>query len=96
MNGSEKITPLIIRKSAKPRCFKDNYVQVDTTITIWRALSVALDHNNSESDEDESEKLTPITLTQAKEPLNKLRNFQNHVDVDVFQASFILQKSRLD
>ncbi|GFR10962.1 hypothetical protein TNCT_35741 [Trichonephila clavata] len=46
----------------------DDYVQVDTDITEWGTLSdaeiVALDHNNTESD-DKSE-LTPITLTEAK------------------------------
>ncbi|GFS53015.1 hypothetical protein TNCV_331381 [Trichonephila clavipes] len=40
----------------------DDYVLVDTDITVWGALSdaeiVALDHNNTESDEDESEELT--------------------------------------
>ncbi|GFU22737.1 hypothetical protein TNCV_763121 [Trichonephila clavipes] len=36
----------------------DDYMLVDTDITVWGALSdaeiVALDHNNTESDEDES------------------------------------------
>ncbi|GFV58015.1 uncharacterized protein TNCV_2573111 [Trichonephila clavipes] len=124
MDGSEKITPLVIGKSAKPRCFKginyfptkyrsnekvwmptelfnecqasprriwlmwtihsvnlmlnqalpeqdltfDDYV--DTDIAVWRALSdaeiMALDHNNTESDEDESEELTPLTLSELK------------------------------
>ncbi|GFX14941.1 uncharacterized protein TNCV_1486821 [Trichonephila clavipes] len=45
----------------------DDYVLVDTDIAVWVALSdaeiVALDHNNTESDEDESEELTPITLS---------------------------------
>ncbi|GFY08539.1 uncharacterized protein TNCV_809721 [Trichonephila clavipes] len=47
------------------------------------AKIVALDHNNTESDEDESEEL------------HKLRNFflQNHVDVDILQASFVEEKS---
>ncbi|GFV31768.1 hypothetical protein TNCV_2098271 [Trichonephila clavipes] len=57
----------------------DDYVLVDTYIAVWGALSdaeiVALDHNNTESDEDESEELTPVTLSEAKESLNKLRNF---------------------
>ncbi|GFW08040.1 uncharacterized protein TNCV_2978091 [Trichonephila clavipes] len=121
MDGSEKITPLVIGKSAKPRCFKginsfptkyrsnkkawmttelfneccfkksgfpspnlvdvndtltefnaepspweslpeqdltfDDLVLVDTDIAVWGALFdaeiVALDHNNTESDEDE-------------------------------------------
>ncbi|GFW10871.1 hypothetical protein TNCV_3869561 [Trichonephila clavipes] len=117
MDGSEKITPLVIGKSAKPRCFKalimidkawraatihscfkksgfpspnlvdvddtliefnaepslwealpepdgrepdltfDDYVLVVTYIVVWGALSdaeiMALDHNNTESDEDE-------------------------------------------
>ncbi|GFV83149.1 uncharacterized protein TNCV_1898761 [Trichonephila clavipes] len=145
MDGSKKITPLIIGKSAKPRCFKginsfpinyrsnkkawmttelfnewlgtvtpltihscfkksdfplpnlvdvedtltefnaepslwealpeqdltfDDYVLVDTDNAVWGALSdaeiVVLDHNNTESDEDESEELTPVTLSEAK------------------------------
>ncbi|GFX77811.1 hypothetical protein TNCV_1107281 [Trichonephila clavipes] len=92
MDGSEKIAPLVIGKSAKPRCFKginsfptkyrsnkkacssitrsDDYVLVDTDIAEWGALSdaeiVTLDHNNTESDEDESEELTPVTLSEAK------------------------------
>ncbi|GFX07528.1 hypothetical protein TNCV_5092401 [Trichonephila clavipes] len=105
MDGSEKITPLVIGKSAKPRCFKDvlksqastrriwlmwtthslnlmlnqalpeqdltfdDYVLVDTDINVWGALYdseiVALDHNNTESDEDESEELTPVTLVRS-------------------------------
>ncbi|GFU61314.1 tigger transposable element-derived protein 6 [Trichonephila clavipes] len=179
MDGSEKITPLVIGKSAKPRCFKginsfptkyhsdkkawmttelfnewlislnsdmkrekrhillfldncfpspnlvdvddtltefnaepslwealpeqdltfDDYVLIDTDIAAWGALSdaeiVALDYNNTESDEDESEELTPVTLSEAKVSLNKLRNFfiQNHVDADILQASFVLEKS---
>ncbi|GFW63468.1 uncharacterized protein TNCV_401341 [Trichonephila clavipes] len=132
MDGSEKITPLVIGKSAKPWCFKginsfpakyrsnkkawvtnelfneclidvddtltefnaelslwealpeqdltfDDYVLVDTDIAAWGALSdaeiVALDHNNTESDEGDSEELTPVTLSEAKVSLNKLRNF---------------------
>ncbi|GFX12719.1 hypothetical protein TNCV_3436931 [Trichonephila clavipes] len=55
-------TPLTIHS-----CFKKldvvDYVLVDTDIAVWGALSdakiVALDHNNTESDEDESEELTP-------------------------------------
>ncbi|GFW23476.1 uncharacterized protein TNCV_3805731 [Trichonephila clavipes] len=45
--------------------------------------------------EDESEELTPVTLSEAKVSLNKLRNFslQNHVDADILQASFVLEKS---
>ncbi|GFT94372.1 tigger transposable element-derived protein 6 [Trichonephila clavipes] len=163
MVGSEKITPLVIGKSAKPRCFKgkisfstkypsnkkawmttelfneccfkqsgiplpnlvdvddtvnefnaepslwealpeqdltfDDYVLVDTDIAAWGALSdaeiVALDHNNTESGEDESQELTPVTLSGAKVLLNKLRNFflPNHVDADILQASFFLEKS---
>ncbi|GFS96812.1 tigger transposable element-derived protein 4 [Trichonephila clavipes] len=77
MDGSEKITPLAIGKSAKPRCFKalleqdltfDDYLLVDTDIAVWGALSdaeiVALDHNNTESDEDDSEELTPVTVSE--------------------------------
>ncbi|GFW03157.1 tigger transposable element-derived protein 6 [Trichonephila clavipes] len=76
----------------------DDYVVVDTDIAVWGALSdaeiVALEHNNTESDEDESEELTPVTLSEAKVSLNKLRNFflQNHVDADILQASFVLEK----
>ncbi|GFW17038.1 uncharacterized protein TNCV_2761621 [Trichonephila clavipes] len=53
------------------------------------------DHNNTESDEDESEELTPVTLSEAKVSLNTLRNFplQNYVDVDILQASFVLEES---
>ncbi|GFS93389.1 hypothetical protein TNCV_2627821 [Trichonephila clavipes] len=44
-------------------------VLVDTDIAVWGALSnaeiVALDHNNTESDEDESEELTPVTLVRS-------------------------------
>ncbi|GFY05198.1 hypothetical protein TNCV_2206441 [Trichonephila clavipes] len=47
----------------------DDYVLVDTDIAVWGALSdaeiVTLDHNNTESDEDESEELTPVTLSEA-------------------------------
>ncbi|GFT98643.1 tigger transposable element-derived protein 6 [Trichonephila clavipes] len=77
----------------------DDYVLVDTDIAVWGALSdaeiVTLDNNNTESDEDESEELTPVTLSEAKESLNKLRNFsfQNHADADILQASFVLEKS---
>ncbi|GFS79938.1 tigger transposable element-derived protein 6 [Trichonephila clavipes] len=77
----------------------DDYVLVDMDITVWGALSdteiVALDHNNTESDEDESEELTPVSLSEAKVSLNKLRNFflQNHVDADISKASFVLEKS---
>ncbi|GFW73169.1 hypothetical protein TNCV_483951 [Trichonephila clavipes] len=68
-------------------------------IAVWGALSgtkiEALDHNNTESDEDESEELTPVILSETKVTLNKLRNFfrQNHVDADILQASFVLEKS---
>ncbi|GFU91762.1 hypothetical protein TNCV_1672641 [Trichonephila clavipes] len=45
----------------------DDYVLLDTDIAVWGALSDAeigaLDHNNTESDEDESEELTPVTLS---------------------------------
>ncbi|GFS50681.1 tigger transposable element-derived protein 6 [Trichonephila clavipes] len=77
----------------------DDYVLVDTDIAVWGALSdaeiVALDHNNTESDEDESEELIPVTLSEAEVSLNKLRNFplQNHFDADILQASFVLEKS---
>ncbi|GFW09012.1 tigger transposable element-derived protein 6 [Trichonephila clavipes] len=57
----------------------DGYVLVDMGIAVWGALSdaeiVALDHNNTESDEDESEELTLVSLSEAKVSLNKLRNF---------------------
>ncbi|GFV43901.1 uncharacterized protein TNCV_1530751 [Trichonephila clavipes] len=65
-----------------------DYMLVDTDIALWGALSdaeiVTSDHNNTESDE-ESEELTPVTLSEAKMSLNKLRNFslQNHVDADI-------------
>ncbi|GFU70217.1 hypothetical protein TNCV_5058091 [Trichonephila clavipes] len=56
---------------------------------------VALDHNNTESDEDESEELTPVTLSEAKVSLNTPHNFflQNHVDAVILQTSFVLEKS---
>ncbi|GFT50281.1 tigger transposable element-derived protein 6 [Trichonephila clavipes] len=77
----------------------DDYVLVDMDIAVWGALSdaeiMALDHNNTESDEEESEKVTPVSLSEAKVSLNKLRNFylQNHVDADILQTSFVLEKS---
>ncbi|GFV92772.1 tigger transposable element-derived protein 6 [Trichonephila clavipes] len=53
----------------------DDYVLVDTHIAVWGNLSdaeiVALDHNNTESDEDESEEMTPVTLSEAKVSLTK-------------------------
>ncbi|GFV87457.1 hypothetical protein TNCV_4034291 [Trichonephila clavipes] len=76
----------------------DDYVLVDTDNAVWAALSdteiVVLDYNNTESDEDESEEWTPVSLSEAKVSLNKLRNFflQNHVDADILQASFVLEK----
>ncbi|GFW09361.1 uncharacterized protein TNCV_2066201 [Trichonephila clavipes] len=46
----------------------DDYVLVVTDIA-WGAVSdaeiAALDHNNTESDEEESEELTPVTLSEA-------------------------------
>ncbi|GFV19401.1 tigger transposable element-derived protein 6 [Trichonephila clavipes] len=75
----------------------DDYVLVDADIAVWGALSdaeiVALDHNNTENDEEEWEELTPVTLSEAKLSVNKLRNFslQNHVDADILQASFVLE-----
>ncbi|GFV98157.1 tigger transposable element-derived protein 6 [Trichonephila clavipes] len=77
----------------------DDYVLADMDIAVWGALFdteiVALDHNNTESDEDESEELTPVTLSEAQVSLNKLRNFslQNHVYADILQASFVLKNS---
>ncbi|GFT75934.1 tigger transposable element-derived protein 6 [Trichonephila clavipes] len=77
----------------------DNYVLVGTDIAVWEAQStaeiVALDHNNAESDEDESEELITVTLSEAKLSLNKLRNFflQNHDDADILQLSFVQEKS---
>ncbi|GFS80276.1 hypothetical protein TNCV_3447331 [Trichonephila clavipes] len=48
----------------------DDYVLVDTDIAVWGALTdaeiVALEHNNTENDEEESEELTPVTLPEAK------------------------------
>ncbi|GFX91048.1 hypothetical protein TNCV_5106781 [Trichonephila clavipes] len=76
----------------------DGYLLVDTDIAVRGALSdaeiVALDHNNIEIDEDESEELTPVTLSEAKVSLNKLHNFslQNHVAAVILQASFVLEK----
>ncbi|GFR00283.1 hypothetical protein TNCT_576051 [Trichonephila clavata] len=60
----------------------DDYVLVDTDIAVWGALSdaeiVALDHNNTESDEDESEELTPVT--QIKSSLIKTKvQYPTHV-----------------
>ncbi|GFS90085.1 hypothetical protein TNCV_507711 [Trichonephila clavipes] len=47
----------------------DDYVLVDTDVAVWGVLSDAeigaLDLNNTESDEDESEELTPVTLSEA-------------------------------
>ncbi|GFT96852.1 hypothetical protein TNCV_2123171 [Trichonephila clavipes] len=44
----------------------DDYKLVDTDIAVWGALFdveiVALDHNNTESDEDELEELTLATV----------------------------------
>ncbi|GFW21253.1 hypothetical protein TNCV_3774641 [Trichonephila clavipes] len=77
----------------------DDYVLVDTDIAVWGDLCDAeigaLDHNNTESDENESEELTPVTLSEAKVSPYKVRNFflQNHVDADILQASIILEKS---
>ncbi|GFU97308.1 uncharacterized protein TNCV_3889231 [Trichonephila clavipes] len=86
-------------KEYEPHLTFDDYVLVDTDIAVWGALSdaeiVALDHNNTESDEDESEELTPVTLSEANVSLKKRRNFflQNHVDADILQASVVLEKS---
>ncbi|GFU92014.1 hypothetical protein TNCV_4224681 [Trichonephila clavipes] len=48
----------------------DDYVLVDTNIAVWGALSdaeiVASDHSNTESDQDESDELNPVTLSEAK------------------------------
>ncbi|GFU96942.1 DUF5641 domain-containing protein [Trichonephila clavipes] len=88
-----------VQNKSSSRTRFDDYVLVDTDIAVWGALSdaeiVALDHNNTESDEDESEELIPVTLSEAKVSLNKLRNFslENHVDADILQASFVLEKS---
>ncbi|GFX45202.1 tigger transposable element-derived protein 6 [Trichonephila clavipes] len=77
----------------------NDYVLVETDIAVLGALSdteiVALDHDNTESDEDESEESTPVTLSKAKVSLSKLHNFflQNHVDAGILQASFVLEKS---
>ncbi|GFV35521.1 hypothetical protein TNCV_3205521 [Trichonephila clavipes] len=47
----------------------DDCAQVDTDIAVRRTLFdaeiVALDHNNTLSQEDESEELTPINMTKA-------------------------------
>ncbi|GFV09557.1 uncharacterized protein TNCV_3159541 [Trichonephila clavipes] len=83
-------TPLTIH-----RCFKKSGFPSPNLGALSGAKIVALDHNNTESDEDESEELTPVTLSETKVSLNKLRNFfrQNHVDADILQASFVLEKS---
>ncbi|GFU60798.1 hypothetical protein TNCV_3983681 [Trichonephila clavipes] len=54
-------------------------------LALSDAEIVALEHNNTENDEDESEELTPVTLSEAKVSVNKLRNFflQDHVDADI-------------
>ncbi|GFT93234.1 hypothetical protein TNCV_2220001 [Trichonephila clavipes] len=76
----------------------DDYVLVVTYIAVWGALSdadiVALDYNNTENYEDESEELTSVTLSEAKVSLNTLHNFflQNHVDAVILQTSFVLEK----
>ncbi|GFV66934.1 hypothetical protein TNCV_162211 [Trichonephila clavipes] len=55
----------------------EDYVLADTDSAVWGALSdaeiVALDHNNTESDEGDSEELNPVALSEAKVSLNKLR-----------------------
>ncbi|GFX38260.1 hypothetical protein TNCV_3838561 [Trichonephila clavipes] len=64
-------------------------------LTFDDYVLVGTDHNNTESDENEWEELTLVTPSEAKVSLNKLRNFflQNHVDADILQASFVLEKS---
>ncbi|GFT66682.1 hypothetical protein TNCV_1961411 [Trichonephila clavipes] len=61
----------------------DDYVLVDTDIAVWGALSeaeiVALDHNNTESDENESEELTLVTLSEAKVSLKNYTTFSFNV-----------------
>ncbi|GFT42589.1 transmembrane protein 39A [Trichonephila clavipes] len=87
------------RVSTEQDLMFDDYVLVDMDIAVWGALSdaeiAALDHNNTESDEGDSEELTSVTLSEAKVSLNKLHNFflQNHVDADILQASFVLEES---
>ncbi|GFW95710.1 hypothetical protein TNCV_19411 [Trichonephila clavipes] len=53
----------------------DDDVLVDTDIAVWGALSdteiVALDHNNTEIDEFESEELTPTSLNLSDEDLSE-------------------------
>ncbi|GFW35698.1 hypothetical protein TNCV_4435471 [Trichonephila clavipes] len=48
----------------------------------------AEDHNNTESDKDKSEELTPMIQTEAKVSLKKLRNvfLPNDVAADVFKS----------
>ncbi|GFV01061.1 hypothetical protein TNCV_1009821 [Trichonephila clavipes] len=92
------VTPLTIYSGFKKSGFPSpNLVDVDDTLTefnaepfLWEALP-----EQDLTDEDESEELTPVTLSEAKVSLNKLRNFllQNHVDADILQASFVLEKS---
>ncbi|GFV67331.1 hypothetical protein TNCV_3670861 [Trichonephila clavipes] len=99
LKNKEKICSSSSRKTLPEQDLTfDHYVLVDTDIAVWGALSdakiVAFYHNNTESDEDESEELTPVTLSEAKVTLNKLCNLflQNHVDADILQASFVLEK----
>ncbi|GFY08540.1 uncharacterized protein TNCV_809731 [Trichonephila clavipes] len=74
------VTPLTIHSCFKRSGFQSpNLVDVDDTLTEFNAGPSLW----KESDEDESEEL------------HKLRNFflQNHVDVDILQASFVEEKS---
>ncbi|GFX73608.1 hypothetical protein TNCV_1263771 [Trichonephila clavipes] len=97
LKNKEKILSASSRKTLPEQGLTfDDYVLVDTDIAVWGVLSdakiVALDHNNTESDEDEWEELTPVTLSEAKVTLNKLCNFflQSHIDADILHASFVL------
>ncbi|GFT58374.1 retrovirus-related Pol polyprotein from transposon 412 [Trichonephila clavipes] len=55
--------PFIWEALSEQDLTRDDYVLVDTDIAVWGALSdaeiVALEHNNTENDEDESQELTP-------------------------------------
>ncbi|GFS72439.1 motile sperm domain-containing protein 2 [Trichonephila clavipes] len=59
----------------------DDYVLVDTDNAVWGALSdaeiVVWDHNNTESDEDESEELTPVHFSHNPESLSDIKGVSN-------------------
>ncbi|GFV60915.1 tigger transposable element-derived protein 6 [Trichonephila clavipes] len=92
--------------SSRTRFDVYDYVLVDTDIALWGALSdaeiVALDHNNTESDEDESEELTPITKYFNKRSLHRVPYYflYNHIsekylydDIECNQATSLIISS---